>query len=181
MGRWSARHRKTAIVGWLAFVVASVAMGAVLGTKQLDPDTIGVGESKRAQEIIEVGGFVDSADESVLVASKSHRVSDLAFRAVLADVVRVVSGEAGVSNVVSPLDPDGGTLVAKDGHAALVQFEISHSSNPFSRASHRFSGVTRRSASRSSAARVPRGRSTRRSARTSRGPSSPRSRSLLPS
>jgi RND superfamily putative drug exporter len=127
MGRWSARHRKTAIVGWLAFVVASVAIGAVLGTKQLDPDTIGVGESKRAQEILEVGGFVDSADESVLVASESHRVSDLAFRAVLADVVRVVSGEAGVSNVVSPLEPDGGTLVAKDGHAALVQFEISDS------------------------------------------------------
>ena len=27
MGRWSARHRKTAIFGWLAFVVASFAIG----------------------------------------------------------------------------------------------------------------------------------------------------------
>jgi uncharacterized membrane protein YdfJ with MMPL/SSD domain len=125
MGRWSARHRKTAILGWLAFVVASVAIGAVLGTKQLDPDTIGVGESKRAQEIVEVGGFVDSAEESVLVASDSHTVSDPAFQAVLADVVRTVSGNAGVSNVASPLDSDGGTLASKDGHAALVQFEIS--------------------------------------------------------
>lgn len=90
MGRWSARHRKAAIVGWLAFVVAAVAIGAALGTKKLDPGTIGVGESKRAQEIIEIGGFVDSADESVLVASESHTASDPAFRAVLADVARAV-------------------------------------------------------------------------------------------
>ena len=28
MGRWSARHRKTAIFGWLAFVAASFAIGS---------------------------------------------------------------------------------------------------------------------------------------------------------
>jgi uncharacterized membrane protein YdfJ with MMPL/SSD domain len=32
MGRWSARHRKKAIFGWLAFVVVSIAIGAVVGT-----------------------------------------------------------------------------------------------------------------------------------------------------
>src|SRR5919106_2729520 len=37
LGRWSARHRKTAIFGWLAFVVAAVAVGATLGTNPLDP------------------------------------------------------------------------------------------------------------------------------------------------
>jgi uncharacterized membrane protein YdfJ with MMPL/SSD domain len=125
MGRWSARHRKTAIFGWLAFVVASLVIGAALGTKKLDPDTFAAGESKRAQEIIDAGGFVDSADESVLVASESHLASDPAFRVVLGDVVRAVSGKAGVSNVVSPLEPDGATLVSQDKHAALVQFEIS--------------------------------------------------------
>ena len=26
MGRWSARHRKTAIFGWLAFVIAAVVL-----------------------------------------------------------------------------------------------------------------------------------------------------------
>ena len=41
MGRWSARHRKTAIFGWLAFVVAAVVLGGALGTKQLtDTDTL---------------------------------------------------------------------------------------------------------------------------------------------
>jgi RND superfamily putative drug exporter len=124
MGRWSARHHKSAILGWLVFVIAAVAVGAALGTKNLDPDTLGAGESKRAQEIIERGGFVDSADEVVLVASESHTANHPAFRAVLADVVRAVSGKEGVSNVVSPLDSGGATLVSKDRHAALVKFEI---------------------------------------------------------
>jgi RND superfamily putative drug exporter len=125
LGRWSARHRKTAIFGWLAFVIAAVVVGAAFGTKTLDPDSTGVGESKRAQELIEGGGFADSADESVLVTSESLTAGDPAFRVVLADVVRAVSEKEGVSNVVSPLDPSGATLVSKDGHAALVQLEIS--------------------------------------------------------
>ncbi|MGH3013957.1 MAG: hypothetical protein ACRDNN_03305, partial [Gaiellaceae bacterium] len=95
LGRWSARHRKTAIFGWLAFVVAAVAVGATLGTQRLDPDTVGAGESQRAQEIIEAGAFADSADESVFVASESHTAADPEFRAVLADVVRAVSAQEG--------------------------------------------------------------------------------------
>jgi RND superfamily putative drug exporter len=49
MGRWSARHRKTAIFGWLAFVVVAVVVGGAVGTKALDQDELGVGESARAQ------------------------------------------------------------------------------------------------------------------------------------
>ena len=35
MGRWSASHWKTAVFGWLAFVLASLAVGMQVGTKQL--------------------------------------------------------------------------------------------------------------------------------------------------
>jgi len=125
MGRWSARHRKTAIFGWLAFVVAAVAIGGTLGTKRLDPDELGVGDSARAQEIIDAGAFADTTDESVLVSSPSRTADDPAFRPVLDQVARAVGRQEGVSNVTSPLDADGSTLVSRDGRAALVQFEIS--------------------------------------------------------
>ena len=36
MGRWSANHWKTAVFGWLAFVVASVVIGGQVGTKYLE-------------------------------------------------------------------------------------------------------------------------------------------------
>ena len=32
MGRWSANHWKTAVFGWLAFVIASVFIGGAVGT-----------------------------------------------------------------------------------------------------------------------------------------------------
>jgi uncharacterized membrane protein YdfJ with MMPL/SSD domain len=118
MGRWSARRRKTAIFGWLAFVAAAAVIGATFGTTQLDPDDNAVGESKRAEEILAAGGFADLADESILVTSNAHTAGEPAFRAVLADVARAVSGSEGVSDVQPP-------LVSEDRHAALVRFELS--------------------------------------------------------
>ena len=95
MGRWSARHRKTAIASWLAFVVAAVVIGAALGTKKLDPALNGVGESKHAQQMIATAALGHSAAESVLVTSSAHKASDPAFRRVLAevDVVTINDGE----------------------------------------------------------------------------------------
>ncbi|MGH3132211.1 MAG: MMPL family transporter, partial [Gaiellaceae bacterium] len=125
MGRWSASHRKAAIFGWLAFVIAAVMIGGAIGTKRLDSDELGVGESGRAQEIVDAGAFADAADETVLVSSGSRTTKDPEFRSVIAEVVRTVSRQEGVSNVTSPLDRGGSPLVSKDGRSALVQFEVS--------------------------------------------------------
>ena len=87
MGRWSARHRKTAIFGWLAFVVAAVVIGGMIGTKKLgDTDTL-PGESGRAARILDEG-FKQPAGETVLVQSRTLTADDPAFRAAVADVVR---------------------------------------------------------------------------------------------
>jgi RND superfamily putative drug exporter len=125
MGRWSASHRKTAIFGWLAFVVVAVVVGGAIGTQRLDPDELGTGESGRAQQLVDNGAFRDSADESVFMSSERHTASDPEFRAVVRQVVAAVSVQKSVSHVISPLDRDGANLVSRDGHSALVQFEVS--------------------------------------------------------
>ncbi|MBV9424805.1 MAG: hypothetical protein JOZ98_17975, partial [Solirubrobacterales bacterium] len=51
-GRWSAQHRKAAILGWLAFVVVAVLLGGMVGTKHIPQDNNGVGESGRAQQVL---------------------------------------------------------------------------------------------------------------------------------
>jgi uncharacterized membrane protein YdfJ with MMPL/SSD domain len=129
MGRWSAGHRRTAIFGWLAFVIAAVVIGGAIGTKQLDQDELGIGESGRAQAIIDRGELRDSADETVIVQSETAKATDAEFRAVVADVVRAVSGFQAVDNVKSPLDADGANLVSADGRSALVQFEVDDTDN----------------------------------------------------
>ena len=49
-GRWSARHRKTAIFGWLGFVIVSLVIGSAVGTMSPTEDDY-VGESGRADKI----------------------------------------------------------------------------------------------------------------------------------
>src|SRR3954468_19947728 len=74
-GRWSAQHRKTAIWGWLAFVVLAFMIGGAVGTKTLQQDQLGAGESGRASTTIE-RAFPRSADELVLVQSGSVEATD---------------------------------------------------------------------------------------------------------
>ena len=57
MGAWSAGHWKTAVFGWLAFVVASLAIGMQVGTKQIDTQNANVGEAHRADQILRNAGF----------------------------------------------------------------------------------------------------------------------------
>ena len=56
-GRWSASHSKTAVFGWLAFVVADLAIGYTVGTKQIDQKTNTVGRSHRADQMLPDAGF----------------------------------------------------------------------------------------------------------------------------
>jgi uncharacterized membrane protein YdfJ with MMPL/SSD domain len=123
MGRWSATHWKTATFGWLALVVVAFAVGSQVGTKQVDPNTAGPGESGRMDRILDAG-FKLPADESVLIQSRSVRAGAPAFDAAVADVVARVSKEAAVQNVRSPLDPANVSQIAKGRRAALVEFEI---------------------------------------------------------
>ena len=123
MGRWSADHWKTATFGWLAFVIVAFGLGSAVGTKQIDPNTAGPGESGRMDRILDAG-FKRPADESVLVQSTSLSTSDPAFRAAIGDVVAKISKLEEVQNVRSPVDEGNANQISRDGRAALVEFQI---------------------------------------------------------
>jgi RND superfamily putative drug exporter len=116
MGRWSAAHWKTATFGWLALVLAALFIGGQLGTKQVDSSTAGPGQSGRMDRIL-AAGFKQPAAESVLIQSRSAHAGTPAFDAAVGDVVTRISKLHAVQHVKT------GT-VSKDGHSALVQFEI---------------------------------------------------------
>ncbi len=124
MGRWSAKHRKTAIFGWFAFVIVAFYLGNMVGTTQIDLATSGVGESGRADRILDAG-FKQPAGETVLVQSTTLTVDDPAFAAAVTDIVAKVSAIKVVQDVRSPLDPDNTGQVAADGKSVLIDFKIS--------------------------------------------------------
>src|SRR5438067_7206484 len=69
VGTWSVRHRRLAILAWVAFVVIAVGSGVVVGQRMLDDSQSGSGETARAERILARAGFPDRASEAVLVES----------------------------------------------------------------------------------------------------------------
>src|SRR4051795_3216747 len=69
-GRWSAQHRKTAILGWILFVVAATVLGGKIGQNNIDVAASGNGESKRGDMIVDAAGFPEQAGEQVLIQGK---------------------------------------------------------------------------------------------------------------
>jgi uncharacterized membrane protein YdfJ with MMPL/SSD domain len=127
MGRWSASHRKLAIFGWLAFVIAAVVIGTSVGQKTIDNQNNNVGQAHRADQILKQAGFTQSGGltEFVLVQNGKLTTRDPAFRAVVRDVVRAVSPyHRDFNNLRSPLAPANHRQVTRDGHTALVEFDM---------------------------------------------------------
>jgi RND superfamily putative drug exporter len=123
MGRWSAGHRKTAIFGWLAFVVASFAIGTTIGMKTIDPNDTNVGEARRADHIIRDAGFrLDEQSEYVLVQSERLTASDPAFRAVVGQAVATLDRFPQATKIRSPFASGNQGQVSADGHSALIQY-----------------------------------------------------------
>jgi uncharacterized membrane protein YdfJ with MMPL/SSD domain len=127
-GKWSAQHRRAAILGWLAFVVAAVALGGAIGTKHISQDNNGSGESGRAQRVLH-DQFPQPAGEQVLIQSRTMTVGDPAFRSAIQDVVGRLSGLSTVAHLRSPLTAGNSGEIARGGHSALVSFDITGSSD----------------------------------------------------
>ncbi|MDQ1741348.1 MAG: hypothetical protein QOE53_3000, partial [Pseudonocardiales bacterium] len=110
-GRWSAQHRKTAILGWILFVVLATVLGGKVGQNDLDNSARGSGEAKRGDMIVKAG-FPEQAAERVLVQGK-HPEAAAAVR----DVVSRLGRIKGVTGIERPVD-------SKDGRSVVVNFKL---------------------------------------------------------
>jgi len=122
---WSAEHRKTAIFGWLAFVVVAVLLGNAVGKNEIyGPDQFS-GEAGRAEQTLYDSGLRPNT-EHVLIQSNTLQVGDPEFDATIQQATRQLSDTQYVRNVMSPLT--GEAPVSVDQQSALVQFDITGNS-----------------------------------------------------
>jgi uncharacterized membrane protein YdfJ with MMPL/SSD domain len=123
-GRWSAQHRRKAVVGWLVFVILAVFIGGSVGTNTLQDDDYEIGESGRADSVVS-DHFPDKEDESVLVQSQNGaRTDDQEFRQVVQTVVARLESTQNVRNVQSPYAEGSQGALSEDGRSALVTFDL---------------------------------------------------------
>ncbi|HKA02671.1 MAG TPA: MMPL family transporter, partial [Acidimicrobiales bacterium] len=123
MGRWSARHRKTAIWGWIAFVAIAFVIGNAVGTQKPDHEDY-IGQSGQAAKLFD-SHYPKKADEQVIVqAPKGGHATDASVRKAVADTIAAVSGKPGVTDVQSPYSKGNEGQISKDGRSVLVEFSL---------------------------------------------------------
>jgi uncharacterized membrane protein YdfJ with MMPL/SSD domain len=120
-GRWSASHWRRATLCWFLFAIGAITLGTSVGIRSLTQADMASGEAAKAEHILADAGFKRPATESVLIQSRTRRVSQ--FSPVIRQVVQTLSFEPQVTHIQSPLRSRA-TLVSRDGHSALVQFDI---------------------------------------------------------
>jgi uncharacterized membrane protein YdfJ with MMPL/SSD domain len=129
MGHWSARHRKTAIFGWLAFAIVSFAIGTfVLSQKMIVVETSGPGESGRADTIL-YEDFKQPGGESVLIQNSKLRATHPEFKSAVQDVITRVGAVDAIAKVESPFDEENTGQISDDKHSVLVEMEIAGESD----------------------------------------------------
>lgn len=122
-GRWSAQHRKTAVLGWIAFVIVAFMAGNMVGTRPVSDRDSGTGESGRAERVL-YDAFPQQSGETVFVQSPRLTARDPAFRAAVVDVVTRMERLPEVARVSSPYAAGNGGQITTDGHAAIVQIKM---------------------------------------------------------
>ena len=125
-GRWSAQHRKTAVIGWILFVVLATFAGSSIGQKELPEAEMANGESKRAMQMIESADFPETVGEQVLIQGKgSIESGDPEVTAAVKDVVQRLEAIDGVTDIESPLvRADRANTVSEDGRSVVVNFTL---------------------------------------------------------
>ncbi|MEU6120738.1 MMPL family transporter [Streptomyces sp. NPDC047123] len=113
LGVWSAHHRKTAVLGWLLFVVLATVVGGASGMVTATEEEMGVGDSGRAAAILRDAGIDEPAGELVLVGSRTPG----GWRDAAGDLSKALTATGETRGVKAPL-PSG------NGRDALLRFEI---------------------------------------------------------
>ncbi|GHF40929.1 membrane protein [Kitasatospora xanthocidica] len=117
MGAWSARNRKTAVFGWLLFVVLATVLGGAHGSTKVTEAESMPGQVARAARILDDAGLKSPASETVLVQSPTRSADDPEFRTAVGQVTAAVNGTGKAAEVRSPYETKA---VSQDGHSALV-------------------------------------------------------------
>jgi RND superfamily putative drug exporter len=128
LGRWSTVHPWRAITLWLIFVIGVMFAGKTVGNVQLSMAHSGNGSSGRAAVVLSQA-FPVHANEQVLVQSRTLTAGEAPFRAAVADVIGKVEAAGNVQALRSPYAPGNPGAISRDGHSALVSFEVSGDMN----------------------------------------------------
>ena len=123
--RWSAAHRRKAVLGWLAFVLVAFGLGSVAGVVKMTTSDYAIGDSGAADRVLAREFPNQRSLEEVLIQSRtSSRLAPAQLQATVNDLVTRLSRTPAVASIRSPLDAANAEQISQDRRSALVTFQI---------------------------------------------------------
>jgi uncharacterized membrane protein YdfJ with MMPL/SSD domain len=127
--RWSAAHRRTAVLGWFAFVIVTFAVGSAAGLVTLRTEEGGTGDSRAADLLLAREFPAQRAIEEVLFQSRDGALTRAELTAAVGDLVARLARVPHVAGIQSPVDPANAGRISSDGRSALLAFELTGDPN----------------------------------------------------
>jgi len=128
---WSARHRKSVLVGWLVLVAGAVVIGNLLGTRQIN--SYDPGQAGQAERVLARPSVIQQPTETVLIQARSRAwtvANDPELLRTAAQVAAALRALPTAAKDVSyPATPLAGPLISRDGRSALVTFTVAGNPN----------------------------------------------------
>jgi putative drug exporter of the RND superfamily len=125
---WSARHRKTAVFGWLLLIAALFMAGQALGARSLPSYDFGQsGQAERTLNQVAPAQYGSFAENVLIQATAPGATfaTDPAMRQAAAQVAASLAAlPRYATDIRTPLSAGDQALVSKDGRSALVAFGV---------------------------------------------------------
>ncbi len=122
---WSARHRWLVIAAAAAFIVLAMFVSSTLETDILSDESLAVGESGTAADLVDDRFEFDiNPTEQLVISNPNSNVDDPQFISTVQAVTRSIRDLAGIGTVTSfytNADPD---MVSADGTVVLASVEV---------------------------------------------------------
>src|SRR5271170_6770277 len=116
VGRWTARHRRATVIGWLVLLVVALGASVALGSKFANNFSLPGTESQRAIDLLKRDFPSQAGDaDQIVVAARQGSVADAAVRARVTPMLAAVAQLPHVTGVVSPYSAQGARAISPDG------------------------------------------------------------------
>jgi len=116
VARWSASHRWTALLIWIAFVAAAVVGSGAVGFNEMDDADSAIGASAPAEKALARSDFGEPLTESVLVEARDGATLGATSPA-LTDLHSDLTALSAAASVSDP-------VISEDGTAALMRVDL---------------------------------------------------------
>jgi RND superfamily putative drug exporter len=123
---WSTRHRKTAVIGWLLLVLATVLLSSLIGSGNVNSND--PGEAGRAEQVLDRPSVTQLPSEDVLLSERAPGrtlSTDPQLGRATRDVLTALRAlPRTATDIASPLQAGHHGLVSADGRSVLVTFSV---------------------------------------------------------